>query len=90
MDELKQNLRDASAARFQVDVELIASKDEIEKLEIGKKTLADQLAETDERYGVLILPCFCLVFVCFHVPLLYSPSSVFVRTFLFMTALMTQ
>ena len=59
VDELKQNLRDASTAKFQVDVELIASKDAIDKLEIGKKTLADQLAEIDDRYGgVLVLSPF--------------------------------
>ena len=64
VDELKQNLRDASTAKFQVDVDLIASKDEIDKLEIGKKTLADQLAEIDDRYDVLCTLFLCLIVRC--------------------------
>ena len=76
VDELKQNLRDASTAKFQVDMELIACKDEIDKLEIGKKTLADQLAEIDERYSVILLCCLSIYFVGFHALLLYSPTII--------------
>ena len=50
-DELQQSLRHALSAKFQVEVELIASKEECAKTEEARRALAEELTQAEARHA---------------------------------------
>ena len=50
-DELQQSLRHALSAKFQVEVELISSKEECTKTEEARRALAEDLAQAEARHA---------------------------------------